>query len=222
MAKPQKYTPPAKGTTVQDTPVDEVKDETQATGQTDSAEVKEVIETVIPVAEVIHPVEPVIPAVEVVAEVAIIEPVVEVQVVEEKLTNDFATAISAAIDQFCQDTMPGKPLVPDVGARFEQGLYNQLLSLLLNCPIEEFPLAWRTVIGKFAFTENKALGDRYIFRFAPYWTLSNDHCMAYHSLVNLIKVSADTNKVQKQIDMDRALATLDSEVRNKIFSYYKL
>ena len=152
-----------------------------------------------------------------------VKPTVVVESPKAQVSDSKYTAlIVKTIKQFCEDMKPGKPISFDTGARQEQFLFNQLLSVLNNCPIEEFGVVWSAVIDEFFDPTNGALEDRYIFRFAPYWTLSNDRCMAFQSIVNLIKLSKDSGKIRKQVDMDRALACLDENARNKIFSFYKL
>lgn len=187
--------------------------------------VEEVLEAPAAAAEEVK--EPVVEEAPVVVEAEVIEPVSVKPVVKAVVVdgNVFKASITKAIAEFCSKMQPGKPINADQGARMEQYLFGEIQSVLRNCPADSFRQAWDAIIDLFADPTNGALKDRYIFRFASAWTLSNEQCMSFQSLVNLIIISTDRKnhaRVRKMIDMDRALAGINEEARNKIFSYYSL
>lgn len=140
--------------------------------------------------------------------------------------NPFRAGIITVLETYLENMKPGKPVEPAQGAKHHYTLWHNLLSIINNCPEDEFRATWNLVLAYFNLNKDSALGDRYIFRFMHEWSQGNDQCKAYQFIINMIKLTMDPKERAhglKQVSIDRSLTDAISENgRSKLLSFYQV
>lgn len=139
--------------------------------------------------------------------------------------NTYRKGIIHTLNTYCSDMKPGKVVEAPTGARSHFQLWHGILSIIDNCPEEEFRSTWNLILAYFNLNKDSALNDRYIFRFMHEWAQGNDQCKAYQHIINLIKLTMDPQQRAnglKQVSLERSLTDVISEAgRSKLIAFYQ-
>lgn len=130
----------------------------------------------------------------------------------------------AALDKYLEDLKPRKPVTVDKGANIQYLFWKTLQSAIENSSQEEFKSLWTIVLAYFNLFKDEAFHERYVYRFAEYWTASEDELSAFQRLLNLIKLTADPKERAlglKQVNVEKSLELIFSEQgRQKLLNFY--
>jgi len=133
--------------------------------------------------------------------------------------------VIAEIETYLDRMRPGRPLSGDVGASYQFSFWMTLSKIVHRMPHDEFKNLWSLVLSYFHQYRDGAFSDRYIYRFAEFWSQPEKQLNAYQRLVNLIKVTADPltrERGLRQVSMERTLSEgFDEAARQRIIGFYQ-
>jgi len=133
--------------------------------------------------------------------------------------------IVTELDQYVERMRPGRPINGEQGAAYQYSFWLTLQKIISRMPREEFKSLWSLVLAYFHHHAAGVFHERYVYRFAEYWTQSQKHLTDYQRILNLIKLTADPTTLSKnikQVDISRTLAGFDEEARQRLAGYYQL
>lgn len=110
------------------------------------------------------------------------------------------------LDTYLEDMKPNKPMSDEQGARAQTNFWRFLRQVINNAG-ENFNEVMTLVVDYFReHGEDTAFGDAYLYRFSHALTMGSDEVRAYFSLLNVIKILANTKDraaAVRQIDIER-------------------
>lgn len=130
------------------------------------------------------------------------------------------------LETYIKQMAPGLPVQGDAGARTQHGLLRTLMSVIDNGG-EEFVNLWNIVLAYFYEHRKGAFDDYYVFRFAEYWSKTQEELNCLHRVLNLIMLSCDPKtrgqSVAKQVDFQRTLSQgFSDRGRQNILRFYQV
>lgn len=139
--------------------------------------------------------------------------------------SSFQQNLVAALETYVEDMAPGKRHLPDDAAMKQYTLWVTIRNAVNDSPVEEFKNLWALILAFFVEYAEKALHERFVFRFAEHWRWAKQELDGFQHILNLIKLTADP-KVRavglKRIDLDRALVLpITDEGRQRLIKFYK-
>jgi hypothetical protein len=131
----------------------------------------------------------------------------------------------AAMEKYLAAMHPGKQMDGDDGARHQFALWRAISTAVERLPYDEFKTIWTLLLGYFEEYKDGVFHDRYIYRFAEYWTQKEDDLHAFQRIINILKLTSNPamrEKGMKQVDLNRSLAVgYTEEGRGRILTFYK-
>lgn len=135
-------------------------------------------------------------------------------------------SLLVSLETYVSDMAPRKPVDIKTGARHQYSLWRVIRTALETVPAEDFKKCWNLILAFFKEYEDASFHDRYVFRFADQWVQSDKELLAFQSILNMIKLTADpaTRAANlKKVDMKRTLEIVFSDVaRQRVQSFYKV
>lgn len=130
------------------------------------------------------------------------------------------------LETYIKQMAPGLPVQGDAGARIQHGLLRTLMSVIDNGG-EEFANLWNIVLAYFYEHRKGAFDDYYVFRFAEYWSKTQEELNCLHRVLNLVMLSCDPKtrgqNVAKQVDFQRTLSQgFSDRGRQNILRFYQV
>ena len=130
------------------------------------------------------------------------------------------------LETYAKQMAPGLPVQGDVGARIQYGFLRTLMSVIDNGG-EEFNNLWNIVLSYFFEHRKGVFDDYYVFRFAEYWTKTQEELNCFHRVLNLIMLSCDPKtrgqNVAKQVDFQRTLSQgFSDRARQNVLRFYQV
>ncbi len=206
-----------------------------------SADVKSVETEVVKVENKVEAEAEATPKLEKIVQEAVDSPVgKEVAAVTDKVISKFRELIDHLIihgnssqkevirtmDEYIAAMAPNKAMDADTGAKWQRRLWTMVSNVLTRIPRDEFDITWNTILNYFNEhgADNDVLGARFVFRFNHMWAHSKTDLDNLNKLLNLIRLTCNpaTRAIGlKQVDLDRTLANVGQESRNRLLNFYK-
>jgi hypothetical protein len=129
------------------------------------------------------------------------------------------------LQDYIDKMAPGRPVSTQEGTSAQVGLWNTI-KLMLTREGSEFVLHFGYMLDQIRQHRKGAFGERHLYRFFEYITLSPDDRTNFTRLLNLMVTTCDPSMRQlamKQVDLRTALSGLRSEAqRQRVAAYYEL
>lgn len=133
-------------------------------------------------------------------------------------------ALLKGLDAYVSAMAPGKAVDSKTGALQQHTLWQNLRFIIQSSPDGEFDRLWNMVLAYAHLHKDGAFHERYIMRFSEDWHYDLDDLTAFQRLINLIKLTADSNKREhalKQVDINRTLEKgFNDRGRTRLISFY--
>ena len=128
------------------------------------------------------------------------------------------------IEIYMRAMQPGMTITGEAGAKQQFQFWNVIRNVVETSPEEEFRRLWTTLLRFFHQFRDGVFHDRYIFRFAEYWTQDPVQLSSYQQVLNMIKLTADpANRAKglKQVSLDRTLeGSFNPQGKQRIMTFY--
>jgi len=131
----------------------------------------------------------------------------------------------ASIELYMEKLKPGVPVNETDGARIQYNLWKTISALLESYPDSEFKRLWYILLAYFEEYKDAAMHERYIFRFAEYWSWSDTELFGFQRIINIIKLTSNPttrSSELKKVDLDRSLEVgFSDKARQRVINFYK-
>jgi hypothetical protein len=166
--------------------------------------------------------------------------VTNVEIVKEKTKNDldvptllatiresgtvFEKMTLTGLDIYKKNMAPRVPVDPNDGAKYQNGLWKVLQSVLENAPENEFTKIWSVILIYIHAEQEGVFNDRYLYRFAEHWGWDLDELKTFQRIMHLVTLTADSKTRKenlKKVTITKVIATGFSErAKQRITNYY--
>lgn len=140
---------------------------------------------------------------------------------EKSEGTQYARALIGFLEQYVQEMRPRKPTAPSTIKRYQEGLYDNLVTVIERAPGEQFKRLWNIAIAFFKEHSQGAFSSRYFSRGSEVWTRDPRQFLTLVDLCNLLEASKDMSTVNQVASAPITAKNFSEDGRGRLIGFYQ-